>query len=57
MATEAQQIMDKLDFIRSELDFIKEHITDLDLVLTDDDVESLRDAEADLKAGKTKRLN
>lgn len=58
MATEAatKQILGKLDEIKSELDYIKEHIVDADIVLTDEDISSLEDAEKDLKEGKTKRL-
>jgi hypothetical protein len=56
MATEIKQIMDKLDHIESDLSYIKEHLSDVDLVLTDDDLESLRSAEKDLAENKTKRL-
>jgi len=52
-----KQIMAKLDEIKTELDYIKDHIVDLDLVLTEDDINSLEEAENDLKAGKTKRIN
>ncbi len=55
MNAEAQQIMEKLNHIQSDLNFIKEHINDVDLVLMDDDIESLQKAEEDLKAGKTTR--
>jgi hypothetical protein len=54
---EIKQIMDKLDNITSELGFIKEHITDVDLVLTEDDLDSIQEAERDIKLRKTKRLN
>ena len=56
MATEAKEILDKLEIIKSDLDYIKNHMVDVDLVLTDDDIEALEEAESDLKAGKTKRL-
>ena len=56
MATEAKEILDKLEIIKSDLDYIKHHMVDVDLVLTDDDIEALEEAEKDLKAGKTKRL-
>lgn len=48
--------MDRLDHIQTDLIYIKEHISDIDLVLTDDDQEALKKAEEELKAGKTKRL-
>ncbi|MEK6819373.1 MAG: hypothetical protein AABY10_05575 [Nanoarchaeota archaeon] len=47
-------IMNKLDSLKREIDFIKEHI--IDIALTQDDVSSMREAEEDLKKGKTKRL-
>ena len=57
MGTETKQILDRLEAIKSDLDYIKKHMADVDSVLTDDDVESLKEAEKDFKAGKTKRLN
>ena len=56
MATEAKEILNKLEIIKADLDYIKEHMVDVDLVLTDDDLEALEEAEKDLKSGKTKRL-
>ncbi len=47
-------IINKLDILKREIDFIKEHI--LDITLTQDDLDSLCDAEEDLKKGRTKRL-
>ena len=55
MTTEIKQIVKKLDHIQSEVDYIRKHLRDMDK-LTDDDVESLNEAEEDLKANKTKRL-
>ena len=56
MKTEIKQISDKLDLIKADLDYLKWHLVDIDAVLVDDDIESLKEAEEDLKAGKTKRL-
>ena len=56
MATETKQILEELKLIRTDLDYLKEHIVDFDLVLTEDDLQSLKEAELDLKQGKTKRL-
>ena len=56
MSTEAKEILNKLELIKADLDYIKKHMVDVDLVLTDDDLEALEEAESDLKAGKTKRL-
>ena len=52
-----KQIMEKLDEIKSELDYIKKHMAGMGMVLTDDDISSLDEAEKDFKEGKTKRLN
>ncbi|MBI2970886.1 MAG: hypothetical protein HYY37_00530 [Candidatus Aenigmarchaeota archaeon] len=56
MVTETEQILKELKEIRADLDFIKVRIKDVDIMLTDDDVESIRNAEKDLKEGRTKRL-
>ncbi|HLD15497.1 MAG TPA: hypothetical protein VJB94_02870 [Candidatus Nanoarchaeia archaeon] len=56
MANENKLILEKLDEIKLELDYIKERIADTDMVLTEDDVQSLKEAEKDLVNRKTKRL-
>ena len=56
MTNETKLILEKLENIKSELDYIKKHLVDVDAVLTEDDIGSLKDAELDLKEGKTKRL-
>ena len=56
MTLQVQEIMEKLNHIQLDLNFIKGRLTDVDLVLTDDDVDALQEAEEDLKKGKTKRL-
>jgi len=56
MTTEIKRISDKLDVIQSDLAYLKQHIVDFDSVLTDDDLEALKEADEDLKSGKTKRL-
>lgn len=56
MSNQAQEILEKLDHIELDLAFIKKHMRDIDVVLTDDDISSLCEAEQDLKEGKTKRL-
>tara|TARA_Y100000031_G_scaffold113706_1_gene125651 strand:- start:37 stop:183 length:147 start_codon:yes stop_codon:yes gene_type:complete len=48
--------MKKLDHIQSDIDSLKEHISDVDLVITDDDLDAIHEAEEDLVMGKTKRL-
>lgn len=51
------KIHEDLEFVKKEIIEIKEHIVYADTVLTEDDMESLQEAEIDLKEGKTKRLN
>ena len=48
-------ILNKLDILKAELDFIKEHIEDI--TLTQDDLDSIAEAERDFAEGKTKRLD
>jgi hypothetical protein len=50
------KILRKLDKIESELDYIKKHMVDVDLILTDNDLESIEDAERDLKENRTVRI-
>ena len=50
------QIMDILAKIQEELSFIRKHMIDADLLITDDDLESLEEAEEELSQGKTVRL-
>ncbi|MFA5855864.1 MAG: hypothetical protein WC867_00770 [Candidatus Pacearchaeota archaeon] len=47
-------IITKLDELKQEIDFIKSHL--LDVTLTQEDIESLYEADEDLKKGRTKRL-
>ncbi|HLC60216.1 MAG TPA: hypothetical protein VJJ52_02195 [Candidatus Nanoarchaeia archaeon] len=56
MTSETKIILNKLDEIKSELDYIKNHMADVDTIITTDDIESLKEAEDDLKNGKTVRL-
>ena len=54
--TSEKMIMDKLDEIKSELDYIKSHMANVDSILTDDDLEALKQAEEDYKKEKTVKL-
>jgi len=56
MATETKQILEEIKAIRMDLKYLRRHISDFDLVLTDDDMASLKDAEKDLREKKTKRM-
>lgn len=53
--TEAQ-IMEMLTRIEEELNFIRKHMIDADLLITDDDLESIEEAEDNLSQGKTVRI-
>ena len=50
------EIIERLSTIQNDLDFIKGHLKDADVVMTEDDYNSITEAEADLKAGMTTRL-
>ncbi|MBI2232688.1 MAG: hypothetical protein HYU56_02105 [Candidatus Aenigmarchaeota archaeon] len=56
MADNDKQILKELKEIRTDIGYIKEHMIDTDMILTDDDIKSIKEAEKDLKEGKTKRL-
>ena len=56
MINGSKQILKELKEIRADIDFIKNHMKDVDVLLTDDDIESIKEAEKDLKENKTKRL-
>ncbi|HZX20296.1 MAG TPA: hypothetical protein VFF13_04760 [archaeon] len=56
MLTETKSILKKINKIETELKNMKKKAVDIDLVLTDEDLEDLKRAESDLKMGKTKRL-
>ncbi len=50
------QIMDMLAKMQEELSFIRKHMVNADLLITDDDLESIEEAEEDLSQGRTVRL-
>ena len=56
MATQMREIISKLEHMEEDIQFIKNRISDLDLVLSDEDVDAIKQAEEDLKNGKTRRL-
>ena len=51
-----KQILNELKSIKDDINYIKKHIKDFDLVLTDDDLDSIKEAEKDFKEEKTKRI-
>ena len=56
MGITLEKIHEDLEYVKKQITEIKEHMLDADTILTDDDVESLKEAERDLKGGKTKRV-
>jgi hypothetical protein len=54
--TAETKVLQELKSIKEDVEYIKEHMVNVDTILTDDDLESIHDAERDLKEGKTKRL-
>ena len=56
MVNSDKQILEKLDQIKTELDYIKDRVVDIDVILTEDDLDSLDEAEIDLQEGKTERI-
>ncbi len=56
MASDSTAIMAKLDSIQEQLGNLTARITDADVLLTDDDEAALAAADADLRAGLTRRL-
>ncbi len=49
-----REIMQKLSKLQTDMDYIREYIEDI--TLTEDDLNSIKEAEKDLKEGKTRRL-
>lgn len=47
-------ILNKLDEMQSNINYIKEHVEEI--ILTEDDLNSVEEAEKDLEEAKTKRL-
>lgn len=56
MTNESKLILQELKEIKNDLSYLKKHVADIDMVLTDDDMDSIKEAEKDLKEKKTKRL-
>lgn len=50
------KIMKKLNRIEKEIGFIKEHLIDADLLITDDDLDSIKKAQEDLENDETERI-
>ncbi len=51
-----EAILQSLEEIKHDLAYIKSHLAYGDVILTDEDLKALQEAEDDLKKGKTKRL-
>ena len=53
MVTEAKQIVERLDVIKSELDYIKENMIPIDALLTEEDRDALVKAREEYKKRET----
>lgn len=51
---DTREIVTRLARLQEDMNYVKEHIDDL--TLTEDDLESIKQAREDLKEGKTRRL-
>ena len=51
-----QLILEELKEIKADLEYLKKRVVDVDLVMTDNDLEAIREAEEDVKHQRTKRL-
>ena len=56
MINDTKTILKELESIKSDLSYLKSHITDVDAVLTEDDLEALKEADEDFKRKKTVKL-
>ena len=54
MKVDAREIITRLARLQKDMGYIKEHIDNI--TITEDDLESIREAKKDLKEGKTRRL-
>lgn len=54
--TAENEILRRLDIIKSELDFIKEHLIDIDTIMTKEEEETFEESLQELKEGKTTSL-
>ncbi|MDO8625010.1 MAG: hypothetical protein Q7R47_02925 [Candidatus Diapherotrites archaeon] len=56
METDTSQILKEIRSLKADIEYLKGHLVESDMLLTDEDLESIQEAEKDLKTGKTKRL-
>ncbi len=51
---DTNELLLRLSKLQKDMNYIKEHIEDI--ILTEDDLETIKEAKKDLKEGKTRRL-
>lgn len=56
MTNETKLILEELKDIRADVECIKRHVIDADMIVSDEDIESIKEAEKDFKESRTKRL-
>ncbi len=56
MVNRIKLILRELKEIKEDLRYLKDQVIDVDLIVTDDDIASIREAEKDLKKGRTKKI-
>lgn len=56
MANEKNILLEELKDIKKEIVYIKEHMIDVDSLLDESDRQALKEAEEDVKAGRTLSL-
>jgi hypothetical protein len=50
---QAEEILEKLTKLQADMEFLKNNIVDTDCILTEDDIEAIKEAEREYKEGKT----
>lgn len=50
-------ILRELKEIKEDLKYLKERCIDADLIVTDEDITAIKEAEEDLKKGRTKKIS
>jgi len=51
-----EQVFDELQSLKKDVSFIKKHMIDVDMILTEDDKQSLKEAEEEYAKGETTSL-
>jgi hypothetical protein len=51
-----KQVFDELQSLKKDVNFIKKHMIDVDMILTEDDKKSMKEAEEEYAKGETTSL-